>query len=301
MYTIFQLQEHHIASYEDMTFTECRPTLHRLGRDEAVVAFGAALFGQPIGLILAERRWNGDMEIMTVFVKSKYRGIGAGTALLGALQQWSEAAGCASVNIGFIHDHPDSSAFARIAEKNGWNEPVTEMYIYKIDMDEHLAHDPDMDPPVFTTYKLHAGLRPFYWRDLTEEEKAYIRSGKNVWYPDFLDPFQQEHIVELSNSLGLRNEDGEIIGWVITHRIEANTVLYKSMYMKPEYRKYGYGPTLMAEAVNIQMYETDIGCIMFSVNVFNLPMKKVIDRFLKSYACYIKEKIRIRKLFGGDN
>ena len=85
-------------------------------------------------------------------------------------------------------------------------------------------------------YKITSGFSLFYWRDLTKEEEKRIEfQRKQSTFPADVYPLAHKKLVEYSNSLGLRYH-GEVVGWMITHRIDKNTIRYSAFYLDRDLR-----------------------------------------------------------------
>ena len=98
------------------------------------------------------------------------------------------------------------------------------------------------------------------------------------------------------NSVFLRDEEKQIIGWTITHRLDSETMLYRNVFVKEEYRSMGYAMLLMGNAIWRQ-YDRGIYKLMFCVHVKNKSMTKIISRFMKPLNYTVKNKLRFSKSF----
>ena len=95
------------------------------------------------------------------------------------------------------------------------------------------------------------GFEVFPWVDLTpadEEDMRRRQEEEDGWYPEYLKPFQVERLLEPANSVGLRHE-GQVVGWMITHRTAPDTVQYTSLFLDRKVRGQGLALPLVAEAV----------------------------------------------------
>lgn len=293
VYYIEQLNETMIKDFEKLTYTEFRPLLYKAGGDSSVIAFGAFSYpAQPIGLILGEVTKDGCMFIYTVFVKPKYRRCGVATALFKEMEQAAVAKNCCGLSLGFIHDNPYSELFNKLLQKCGWERPAqTVMLLYKMNMEDLLAED----APIFAEMELPAGLTVSNWQELSKQEFEEIKKGKGIWYPELTSPFLEEERVDPFNSVFLRDENREIIGWTITHRLDSETMLYRNIFVKDEYRSMGYAMLLMGNAIWRQ-YDRGIYKLMFCVHVKNKNMNRIVSRFMKPFKYTVKKKLQFSKI-----
>lgn len=74
-------------------------------------------------------------------------------------------------------------------------------------------------------YRFSPSFTFFPWQEITPEERLNLQKQQetSLWIPDELSPFKHEENLEPLNSLGLRYE-GEVVGWVITHRLSPDTI-----------------------------------------------------------------------------
>lgn len=292
MYYTEQLNETRIKDFEKLTYTEYRPLLYKVGCDSAVVAFGALCYpAQPIGLILGELKKNGHMQIHTIFIKPKYRRFGIATALIKDMELAAVTNKCPDISFGFIHDNPFHEIFIKLLQKCGWDLPAeTEMLLYKLDMENLI----EADAPQFTLMELPAYFTVSNWNELEKKEFEYIKSGYGIWYPEPTSPFLEVERVDPLNSIFLRDENSQIIGWNITHRLDSETMLYRNVFVKEEFQLMGYAMLIMGETIWRQ-YERGIYKLMFCVHVRNKTMVKIINRFMKSLNYTVKNKLRVSK------
>lgn len=294
MYYTEQINDTMFREFEKLTYTEYRPLLAKVGREMNVVAFGALSYPtQSIGLILGEVKKDGYMHIYTIFIKPKYRRLGVATALLKDMEKVAVNNKCHGIIFVFIHDNPFHDIFNKLLRKCGWDLPAqTDMLLYTLDM-EGLVEE---DAPLFTLMELPAGFTVSSWNELSKQEFAEIKKGQGKWYPELTSPFLEQERVDPINSIFLRDEENKIIGWTITHRLNSETMLYRNVFVKEEFRSMGYAMLLMGNSIWRQ-YDRGIFKLMFCVHVRNTTMTKIIGRFMKPLNFTVKNRLRFCKLF----
>lgn len=293
MYYTEQINETMIKDFEKLTYTEFRPLLKKAGGESPVIAFGALVYpAQPIGLILGEIVKDGRMHIHTIFIKPKYRRLGAAAALLKEMQQSATAKNCPGISFGFIDDNPYSELFNKLLQKCGWQPADTVMLLYKLDM-EHLL---EKDAPLFSLMELPESFTVSSWQELSKQDFEGIKKGQGIWYPELTSPFLEDERVDPFNSVFLRDENKEIIGWTITHLLDSETMLYRNIFVKDEYRAMGYAMILMGNAIWRQ-YDRGIYKLMFCVHVKNKHMNRIVSRFMKPFNYTVKKKLQFSKSF----
>ena len=143
------------------------------------------------------------------------------------------------------------------------------------------------------------GFAVFPWTELTADEEEAIRRRQERedrgWYPQALTPFQAEEQLEPLNSLGLCRE-GQVVGWMITHRTATDTIQYTSLFIDPALQGRGYALPLLAEAIRRQVARAEeIPFGIFQIDVANEPMRLFLDRYLRPYLSSLAELRRSHK------
>ena len=234
-----------LPAFEGMTFPAYRELMSGTSEDAGIAGICAWHDLHPAGLGLA-RLAGKDAEILSVFAARDFRHEGIGTALLTELEENLRARGAARARLSYNTASPCASYLERILDKLDWAKPAPSMLLAQ-------AGDEIMQAPWFGARRFPSGFEIFPWSALTEGERTAMEESQaaSPWAPDNLWPFQYEHDLEPSNSLGLRRK-GEVVGWIITNRIAEKTVRYTSAFIREEYRRPGRTFILISEAVRRQ-------------------------------------------------
>lgn len=186
-------------------------------------------------------------ELKSIFVEEKWRIQGIGTSLLVAFEDLLIKKKCSVVTTLYEEDISFKSIFEHILAKKEWMSPIPVIYRYLYD---GASFKPEW---VFKHYKLPSSLTLFFWKDLKEEEKLkLLKQEEQGNILSEVSPFLQSRVIEPLNSLGLKNEKGEIIGWMITERINPLTIRYSALFIDPAYRFRLNPVQLLIESIKIQ-------------------------------------------------
>jgi ribosomal protein S18 acetylase RimI-like enzyme len=277
LYPVVQLVGDEVAKFTSLTFPAFRPLLSRAGPESEIVAVGSYWHDIPIALALGKTLPEENSEVLSICVAAPYRGLGIGTALLVRLEQLLSARVCSSCQLVYMTNGTSTAALERLLQKCGW--PLSQLRLYVFRFDRTIMQARWMQactlPPVFEV---------FHWGDLRPAERlAICRSqDEHQWIPDYLVPFQYERDMETCNSLGLRCK-GDVVGWVITHRIASDTVRYTNLFVRKELQKAGRAISLLAESIRRQT--RDLGLDSFgicSVRASNTAMLRFLWRHAPS-------------------
>ncbi len=113
---------------------------------------------------------------------------------------------------------------------------------------------------------LPSSYKTFPWVKLTVEERKFMqkKQANSPWYPEILCPFQEEESIEPVSSLGLSHK-GEVVGWIITHRVARDTVRYTKLFVKQELQKLGRAIPLIAKSIRLQLENMEVVKGVFTV------------------------------------
>lgn len=270
--------------FDDLTF----PRFSRLaaGRrlQQPLITIVALHAGTPVAMIVAERddRTNAA-TIISLMVKPDYRHRGVGTGLITQFETVLNCDGCQTVMIKFQSDLENNSAMEGLLAKAGWLAPQPAMLLCKGTMTDIASAN------WLNRYRLPESFEIFPWSELTRKERHTIlaRQRRDPWFPPELTPFQEEQRIEYLNSLGLRYK-GEVVGWMITHRVAEDTIQYTSLFVRKELQRLGRAIPLLSEAIKRQM-PSGIERGICQIHVDSLPMIQYMKRRIWPHEVTITE------------
>lgn len=250
MYTLYRLENAFEATaYQALTFPLFRPQLQVLKPGNSIVAIAATNALAPVGLALAEIQPDDQSaQVLSLFVAPSYRRQGIGTALLSRLESELRSQGCTHLELVYTTGKPTTAALERLLDRCQWAPPQPRMIVGKSTCSQ-IRNAPWMKRTV-----LPASYRVFPWQEMTEGDRAALQQHTHTWIPTQLTPFQHEQNLEPLNSLGLRYQ-GEVVGWIITHRLDPDTIRYTSGFIRPDLQKAGRYISLIANAIQLQVSE----------------------------------------------
>jgi GNAT superfamily N-acetyltransferase len=233
--------------YQAFTFPAFRSQLQRLG--PLSIAIGAIKEGCPVGLVLAERSADSRRaEVLSLFVTPSARRCGVGTALLTQLEQTLAECGCTEVQMVFMTGKPAIAALEQLLETHHWTAPQTRMIVCKSTIDRITQ------APWMAQHHLPASFTVFPWHELTAADREALHQEQQTatWIPPDLAPLAQEQEnLEPLTSLGVRYQ-GSVVGWLLTHRLNAETIRYTCSFIRTDLQRRGRIIPLYVEAIRRQ-------------------------------------------------
>jgi GNAT superfamily N-acetyltransferase len=285
MYTLNILKNSTAVKYENLTFPSFRYFLRNIDSEKSLIAIAASYLEQPVGLALAEKRHDdSSAEILSIFVEPPHRCAGIGTNLLTRLEEELRARGCTKVKLVYTTGKPTMPAFERLLQKCNWTPPQPRMLVCKGNAEII------MEASWMKRYsRLPSSYSIFPWLEITQQERQAIQQQQETqpWIPQDLIPFQYEKHFEPLNSLGLRYQ-GQVVGWVINHRLDPDTIRYTCSFVRKDLQKMGRIISLYAEACKRQ-FRAKIPNGIWTVPLIHESMVKFVKQRWAPYLNSVAE------------
>ena len=293
MYDITLLDPQTAAKYECLTFPSYQEHLSQIG--SKVIAIGASLMQQPIALALAQIESDGTAKVLSLFVKQRYRNLGIATALMTELEAQLLAKGCSKVELVYMSGKPSTPILEKILTKLNWQRSQSRMLVCKSTTAKIAT------APWLQKYKLASAYTLLPWVDLVPQSKQKIlqQQSQKKWYPETLNPFKHQHQLEPLNSLCLLYHQ-DVVGWMITHRIDPTTIRYTSLFIRQDLQKVGRAIPMLAAAIGRQV-ESDVVNGIWTVELDNDRMIQFVKKRLAPYLTSLTETKGREKLLSNPS
>lgn len=186
-----------------------------------------------------------DLEFL--FVMPLYRNHKIATELLLFLERELIKDACMAITMVYPANEPTTPVLEKLMQNSGWEKPS----LFMIRCNFNVA---EFNPPWYlewlqNTHKLTNEMQVFPWRELKLLEKNQLyHQQQQGRIPAEVFPFKNLEKIEFLNSLGLRYKQ-EVIGWMITHRINPEMICYSSLYIHKEYKFLGCAINLLCQAI----------------------------------------------------
>ncbi len=256
----------------------------RLVQPLAIAAFGA---DAPVGLVLAEMGLGAGCvpEMLSLYVAAEWRNHGIGTTLVSALEQALVDEGCRRVTAVYTTGKPGIAALERVLEKRRWSPPSTRTVVVRFTPEEAARTD------WFGRFALPASdFEIVPWSTLTAEARAAIRRSheERPWIARGLEPWRHDSYgFDPVSSLGLRYR-GEVVGWVINHRLEPDVVRFTCSFVRGDLSRRGRILPLYTESIR-RLAKTGCRWCTFVTPVEYKEMIEFIHRRCARYVSFVGE------------
>jgi GNAT superfamily N-acetyltransferase len=252
---------------------------------DSLFAIGASLDGVPVGLLLAllSREARGG-EIISLFVDEAHRRQKIATRMVEKTIHLLREAKLIRLTMTYPDRRPITPVIEQFLTSVGFKDKYLVMAEFQFDSFR-------FNPPWLSQqYSLPEGFEIFPWGELTYDECQQIKFGyRHQSIPATVYPFAEDGDFDPLNSLGLRFQ-GKLIGWVVTKRLDPDTICYQSIFIEQELHKRGMIIQLLMESIRIHI-KHKVKWGIFRVNVLQSSGRWLhfIRRRLAPYADFIDE------------
>lgn len=276
-----------ISRFALMAHPTLRPRLFQPDSQEALIALGGFWAGRPAGLLVATLfQATATCHLLSLFVTPECRQRGLGSFLLHTLEQLARQKKIRTLVFSSLRQEKVERLSEGFLTKAGWPPFETEIYLAR----STIADSSD-DPYVKEPFPLPADCELFPWVELAEEEKRKIAAleGSPGWYDHTTSPFAYEEYLEPVTSLGVRYK-GEVVGWMITHRMSREILRYSSWFVKEDLRNLGIAAPLILNAFHLQVFVANIPIASLQIRPGNRRMDLFMRKRVFPYLTHFMEQ-----------
>jgi GNAT superfamily N-acetyltransferase len=272
--------------FAKFTFPKYRAMLLAANAAGPVTAIGATRDGAAVGLVLGtDLAAAPTSTVVSLYVDPAARGQRLGQALLARLEEVLRARGVAQMVIAYHEGRPGTPATHALLAALQWPAAVPERLLCKCDRRMLEADWMRARVPLPADYEI------FPWGELTGEDRERFAAAqaRDPWVTPDVDPLIFGKDVEF-NSVGLRYR-GDLVGWVLTERFDAQTLFYSCSYLRPDMQRMGRILPLYVEAVSRHAQRLDIPNALWVVPYKHPAMVRFVRRKMAPYATLIQDYV----------
>jgi GNAT superfamily N-acetyltransferase len=243
---------------------------------------------RPVGLALGELPTvsGGVPELLSLFVPAADRRRGIATGLVGALETLVAREGFSAIQAVYTTGKPEIEAVERLFQRRGWQPPVARTVTVRFSPQQALATN------WFGRLRFpNADYQVISWTEVTAEEREALRREQETehWIPDGLEPWRHDRSgFDEVSSVGLR-KDGRLAGWVINHRVSADTVRFTCSWMRDDMRGLARILPLYTESLRRLMASGTCAWCMFITPVGYTGMVEFVKRRCAKWGSFFGE------------
>lgn len=270
------------AEYRAMTYAEHGAVLAQAEAAQRYLPIAARHGDSVLGFGLARATPAGG-EILSLFVQPAWWSRGVGTHLLAMLEEGlGRGWGCAVARVSYTTQGGSVAALERVLGKRGWSAPVAHSITWQI-RPEPLAGESWMRATPWPP-----GHEIFPWAELRPGERAALEAARGAIDPT-LWPLDDEQLHDPHSSVGLRR-DGEVIGWMVTHRIAPQVIRFTALHVREPWASPRVTMRLLTEAIRRKEAHYPPSVIgLLTVRMENAAMRRLTARKFEPHAAGIWE------------
>ncbi|MEK8128737.1 GNAT family N-acetyltransferase [Paenibacillus filicis] len=236
------------------------------------IALGVSFMGEPAGLLLAHPPEQDEpARVLSVFVEKRFRKLGIAGALMSELKACLTRIGLKQACVEYYALH-SYQALERVLLRSGWQSPEVYSRYYRCDI------VPNRETRWIHRFKLPDRYTVMPWGEVRRDELTLMNQLQEQDFNTYFRPLFQEEHIEPNCSLVLKL-GAEIVGWSIVDRQLADTLLYRTLYIREAYRDLGLGILLAAQSAQ-RIARTDAAHLVIQILTGNERMQKVAERML---------------------
>lgn len=256
--SVVELDLHHLSSKDvevchsllDPALWQCLEGIHPEGIQNAKLVIFAALSeaGQLAGLAVANYYVNLSFaKLLSIRFVPGFKHADAILNLVSALEQNLKSQNCLLLTYFYSDSESELASTAEILRQAGWGEP--QLRIVRC----HFS-DESFKPAWFydsLQAKLPKGFNIFPWSQLSPNDIQVLKHQQSEsTFPPAVSPFHDQPTIDPISSLGLRYQ-GQVVGWMITNRLEGNVIRFSSLYIDREFRGTKLTLCLLARSIDL--------------------------------------------------
>jgi len=154
--------------------------------------------------------------------------------------------GVSKVHAVYMTGKESIPAVERILSRCGWSSPSARTLTVRFTPEEAAK------TPWFARLRLlESDYQIFPWKTLAQDERAEIRRShqESPWIAPGLEPWHHDRYgFEPASSLGLRYK-GEVVGWVLNHRLSSDTVRFTCSFVRKPLGRRGRIMPVFTESI----------------------------------------------------
>jgi GNAT superfamily N-acetyltransferase len=243
-----------------------------------------ALDGEQLVGVALSKQDGATIKLQSIIVEESHRRRNVATQLLAALEPHARDRGATRLEAMYESTHASAPILERLFARSSWSWPFAGMFMCR--------GTKKICEAQWMQASLPASDELFAWSELTDRERSGLHQTA-PWWEESLGPFPNEPIEPVS-SLGLR-AGGEVIGWMLTHRMREDTIRYSRLFVREDSRTRARGVALIAEAIWRQV-RAGIPYGYFIVRSDNTPMVRLLKRRIAPYLESVREARVAEKL-----
>ncbi|MCF8381604.1 MAG: GNAT family N-acetyltransferase [Bacteroidales bacterium] len=263
-----------MENLEKYTFPNIRKQIQSVDIKNPIMAVSVTKDDNLVGLSISEfNSGQSHSEIFSFYIDPAHRNSGIGSELLKKTEQVLTQKGFDEVRCFIWSSWESSEATKRLLVKQGWDEPVKLMQIFKTDTKRVGSIPWKEDVELQENYE----IIPWSWVSPEEKKQLLDEQAFSNFFPDYLSPFHNQDKIAFHPSLALKFNN-KIIGWLMVYWNSADTLEYNNLFIKKEFRESLKVPMEMIRKASLLQIEQGVPNILWTVGHENPLLEQYFEK-----------------------
>lgn len=249
MYEFILLNPSNLSLFDLFLHEKVRRSITELSSRYRLIGSGAVHQGIPVGICVGILNLDIHFfEFLHIEVNSEHQNRGIGRTLIAKTQEEAIKQQAKFFSFIYPNNDPDTPAIKKILNANKWEGSRSFMIKAWFDLEIFDA------PILHLNLRYPPGYKDFFWKDLKESQRNdLLFREKQGHFSKAISPINDEDLIEPLNSLGLQRDE-RVVGWLITQRIDPETIRYASLYIEPSLKFRALAMKLLADSILFHKY-----------------------------------------------
>lgn len=252
-------------------------------KEEDILAYGAKYENIPCGAIFARLKRKPDeieCEITSFFVLPFFRKKGVGSELLNALQNKLKQLNIKKIKVNAITSEKNIELLEEFLIKRGFSKAKLLTEVYLFDPRVQLKENKLIKSILNSDFELPEKVELLPKNEVKQELLEKVRNKEGIDYPDVLSPFANEFNLDDEFTQFAVFDDKEIVGWMTALRTPENSILYRSLFVREDYRKSALGYFIFNSIIKLHIGQYIDKKFLYAVAIDNIRTKKLFSLYL---------------------
>ena len=255
-----------------------------IGNMDSVIAYGAEYFDTQCGAIFARLKREPDgieCEVTSFFVLPFFRKKGVGSGLLNALQNKLKQLNIKKIKVNAITSEKNIELLEEFLIKRGFSKARLLTEVYMFDPKVLINENKLIKSILNSDFELPEKIEFLPKNEVREELLEKVRNKEGIDYPDVLSPFANEFNLDDECTQFAVFDDKEIVGWMTALRTPENSILYRSLFVREDYRKSALGYFIFNSIIKLHTERYVDKKILYAIDLDNVKAHKLFYLYFK--------------------
>ncbi|MDQ5984020.1 MAG: hypothetical protein RUMPE_01049 [Eubacteriales bacterium SKADARSKE-1] len=248
------------------------------------LAFGAKAGEFACGIILAEKSEEeiDQWDIKVFFISQIFRYQSIGPALIKLLINTLKEKGCKKIIFQAVTSKKSIDELGRFLYKYGFSKPELLTVIYRFNPDVLLKNNSFVKSAYTSIFTCPKNVKIVSINEIDPPLLDKIKNNETLHFPDNLSPFANEHDLSATNTWFAITDQNEIVGWITGLSAPGDIILYRSFFVREDYRNSALGFFIINKAIKFHAEQYKNKQALCAIAIDNEKTLKFLSLYFKN-------------------